>query len=93
MKRIQDIPEFKNEDEEADFWATHDTADYFDLSELREVSFPNLKQARGLIPVMLDEETASELRDIAEDRFIDLPELAAQYVREGVRKDTLQTSH
>ncbi len=93
MKRIKDIPEFKNEDEEADFWATHDTADYFDLSTLKEVSFPNLKQAGGLIPVVLDEETAQELRELAEDRLIDLPELAAQYVREGIKRDAHYSSH
>lgn len=87
MKRIQDIPEFKNEDEEADFWATHDTADYFDLSELKEVSFPNLKKSEGLIPVMLDQESATELQELAEQRSVDLPELAAQYVREGIRRD------
>jgi len=87
MKRIKDIPQFKNENEEADFWATHDTADYFDLSSLKEVSFPNLKKSEGLIPVMLDEESATELQELAEQRSVDLPELAAQYVREGIKRD------
>jgi hypothetical protein len=87
MKRIKDIPEFKNEDEEADFWATHDTADYFDLSTLKEVSFPNQKKSEGLIPLVLDEVSALELRELAEQRSVDLPELAAQYVREGIKRD------
>ena len=93
MRRIKDIPEFKNENEEADFWATHDTADYFDLSTLQEVSFPNLKKIGGLIPVVLDEETAQELRELADDRSVDLPELAAQYVREGIKRDAHYSSH
>lgn len=29
-KKIKPIPEFKNEDEEFEFWSTHDTTDYFD---------------------------------------------------------------
>ena len=87
MKRLKDIPEFKNEEEEADFWASHDTADFFELAALKEVSFPNLNRSEDLIPVMLDDESATELRELAEARSVDLPELAAQYVREGIRRD------
>lgn len=92
MKRLKNIPEFKNEDEEADFWASHDTADYFDLTDLQEVSFPNLKRSEDLIPVMLDDESASELRELAEKHAVDLPELAAQYVREGIRREVQRTA-
>ena len=93
MKRLQDIPEFKNEDEEADFWATHDTADYYELSTLREVSFPNLKPSDALIPLRLNSEINSELRELAEERSIDLPALAALYVEEGVRRDAHHPAH
>jgi hypothetical protein len=41
MKRT--IPDFKNEDEERDFWATHSPLDYFDSKRFKRVSFPNLK--------------------------------------------------
>jgi hypothetical protein len=44
MKPLKDIPKFKTEKEEADFWALHDTADFFDLSDLKEVSFTKLKE-------------------------------------------------
>jgi hypothetical protein len=36
------IPEFKNEDEEREFWATHDSTDYVDWSQAEHASFPNL---------------------------------------------------
>ncbi|HEY3876314.1 MAG TPA: CopG family antitoxin [Candidatus Kapabacteria bacterium] len=87
MKRLKEIPEFKNEEQEADFWASHDTADYFDLSELREVSFPNLKRSNGLIPVILDDRSEQELRELANERSLDIPVLAAQYVGEGIQRD------
>ena len=28
MKQLKKIPEFKNENDEVEFWATHDSADY-----------------------------------------------------------------
>ena len=87
MQHFKEIPKFKNEEEEADFWATHDTADYVDLSNLVEASFPNLKRSEGLIPLVLDKESATELRELAEQLSVDLPELAAQYVREGIKRD------
>jgi len=34
---------FKNEDEERDFWDTHDFTDYFDMNKAERVSFPNLQ--------------------------------------------------
>ena len=37
------IPQFDSEDEEREFWATHDSADYVDWSETERVEMPNLK--------------------------------------------------
>jgi len=93
MQQLKEIPKFKNEDEEADFWASHDTADYIDLSNLLEVSFPNLKQSNGLIPVILDDEAATELRELAKQLSVDLPDLAAQYVREGIQRNAHYAGH
>ena len=35
------IPHFKNEDQEREFWATHDSMDYIDWSKAKRVVFPN----------------------------------------------------
>jgi hypothetical protein len=40
---MRPIPTFTSEDEEREFWATHDTADYLDWSQARWVTFPNLR--------------------------------------------------
>jgi len=46
-KKLKKIPNFKDEDEERDFWATHDSTDYFDWSKARHVTFPNLQLTKG----------------------------------------------
>ncbi|MBI3985082.1 MAG: hypothetical protein HY344_04075 [Candidatus Levybacteria bacterium] len=42
-KKLQPIPKFKNEDQEREFWAIHDSTDYIDWSKAERVIFPNLK--------------------------------------------------
>lgn len=43
MKKLKKIPEFKNENEEAEFWSAHDSTEYIDWSKvknyLQELSF------------------------------------------------------
>ncbi len=40
------LPKFKKEDEEREFWATHDSTDYFDWKKaIINPSFPNLKRS------------------------------------------------
>jgi hypothetical protein len=41
-KKLEKIPEFETEDEERDFWATHDSTEYFDWDKAQRVIFPNL---------------------------------------------------
>lgn len=42
-KKIKPIPKFKNEDEEREFWATHDTTDYIDQLRPIELDLSELK--------------------------------------------------
>lgn len=53
MNKIKQIPRFKNEDEERDFWDTHDTTEYFDTSKPIKMVFPNLKLSNELISFRL----------------------------------------
>ena len=40
------IPKFDSEDEEREFWATHDSTDYIDIRNAKRVEMPNLKRSR-----------------------------------------------
>ncbi len=39
----KEIPRFRSEDEEREFWAKHDTTDYVDWSRARRGKFPHLR--------------------------------------------------
>jgi len=53
MKKELKLPHFKNEDEERDFWATIDLSEYYEPSDLEEVSFPNLKPTSRPISIRI----------------------------------------
>jgi len=40
---MKDVPEFKNEEEEQQFWAEHDSTEHVDWSKAARGVFPNLK--------------------------------------------------
>lgn len=59
------IPEFKDEDEELEFCATHDATDYVDWSTAERVTFPHLKPSTKTISLRLPEWMLAELKALA----------------------------
>jgi len=55
MKKPLKLPKFKNEDEEREFWAKMNLADYFQPEDFQPVSFPNLKPTTRSISIRLPE--------------------------------------
>jgi len=53
MKKLKQIPNFNNEDEEREFWAKSDSSEYFDWSKSEEIIFPNLKPSTESISLRL----------------------------------------
>jgi hypothetical protein len=56
MPKKLNIPIFKNEDDERDFWAQVDLSEYFSSTDFESVSFPNLKPTSGFRPFSLTKE-------------------------------------
>ena len=53
MKKPLKVPHFKSEAEEQAFWSSVNLADYYDPSDARQVSFPNLKPTTRPISIRL----------------------------------------
>lgn len=54
MNKLKDIPKFKNENEEFEFWQKADSTEYFDYSKAkRGIMFPNLKLTTKLVTIRL----------------------------------------
>ena len=84
QKKPKKIPKFKNEDEERDFWATHSTLDYFDLSTARRVTFPNLKPSTKTISIRLPEGLIDDLKSLANKMDVPYQSLIKKYLARDV---------
>ena len=65
MKKLKEIPKFKNEKEEADFWDTHDSTDYINWKKAKRTMFPNLKLSSRTIPIKLPNSLIDRLKFLA----------------------------
>lgn len=50
---MRPIPKFDSEDEEREFWATHDSTEFVDWSKAQRTEFENLKTTSGKVTVDL----------------------------------------
>ena len=87
MSKFKQIPKFKNEDEEREFWATHDTTDYVDWRLARRVRFPNLKPTLRTISIRLPEHLIGDLKALGHERDIPYQALLKQCVVERVEEE------
>lgn len=90
MKKLKQIPKFKNEDEERDFWATADTSEYFDWSKAERAIFPNLKPSTESISLRLPQFLLAEIKQLANKNDVPYQSLMkiflAEKVEEALRK-------
>jgi predicted DNA binding CopG/RHH family protein len=89
--RLKDIPVFQSEEEEREFWRTHDTADYIDLSRLKPAVFPNLRPTTRTISIRLPETLLSEIKMLANKRDVPYQSLMKIFLAEKVQ-ETLKKS-
>ena len=88
------IPKFKNEDEERDFWATHSTLDYFDLSTARRVKpSPNLKPSTKSISIRLPESLIDDLKVLANKMDVPYQSLIKMYLSRDVAMERRAIFH
>ena len=86
MKKALKVPKFKNEDEEREFWATIDLADYFEVKDFRPVSFPNLKPSSRAISIRLSEPMLLRLKEQANELHVPYQSLIKQYIANGLSR-------
>ncbi|CUS03713.2 conserved protein of unknown function [Candidatus Promineifilum breve] len=81
---LKPIPEFLNEDEEREFWATHDSTEYVDWNRAERVIFPNLKPTTRTISMRMPESMLDELKLLANKRDVPYQSLIKMFLRERI---------
>jgi len=95
VKKLKAIPKFRSEDEEAEFWATHDTTDYFDISRaMINPPFPNLKPSTRVITIRVPDSMLYSLKMIANKKDVPYQSLVKIYLDEKLKEEFgIQVKH
>jgi hypothetical protein len=93
-KSLQPIPKFDSEDEEREFWATHDSTDYIDWSRAKLVKMPSenvdLMSLCGVLKPSVRGATAEDMKEAARLSRLDGREEAISfplYERVALKRD------
>ena len=93
MKKLKKIPGFKNEEEEDEFWSTHDSTDYFDISKaVVNPVFPNLKLSTRTITIRAPESLINNLKRIANKKDVPYQSLIKIYLDEKIKEEDREHS-
>jgi predicted DNA binding CopG/RHH family protein len=90
VKKLKSIPRFRSEDEEREFWATHDSTEYFDWSRAVRVVFPNLQPSTRTISLRLPESLLADLKVLANRLDVPYQSLMKVYLAERVMREHTQ---
>jgi predicted DNA binding CopG/RHH family protein len=91
MKKLKNIPHFKTEDEEREFWNTHDSTEYVDWSKAERVIFPNLKPSTESISLRLPQALLARIKSLANAKDIPYQSLMKTFLADKVKQE-LKTS-
>ena len=81
------LPRFVSEQEEAKFWATHDSIEYLDDTEPVDVTFVDARPSEKQISLRLDAYVFEELKAVAQSRDIGYQALIRVWVMERLAQE------
>ncbi len=87
MPTKKQIPNFESEDQERDFWETHDSTDYVDWSKAERVTLANLKPSTKTISIRLPESMLDELKLLANKRDVPYRALLKIFLAERIDQE------
>ena len=81
------IPRSQTEDEEREFWATHDSTDYVDWKRAEPALLSRLKPSTSTISLRLPESLLNELKILANQRDVPYQSLLKIFLAERVERE------
>ena len=89
-KKIKPVPKFRTEQDEREFWNTHDTTDYFDFSKSNRVKIefdPGVEAPVKSISLRLPREMLNQLKVLANKKDIPYQSLIKVYLAEKIAEE------
>ena len=86
-KNLKSIPKFKNENEERNFWANHDTTEYFDTENPIKIDLSELKPSTQPVLVRFPLVLLNDLKILANSRDVPYQSLMKIFLAERVEEE------
>lgn len=87
-KKLKFIPKFRSEDEERDFWVSHDLTDYMHQFKPVKLDLSRLKPSTRPITIRLPETLLWSLKRMANKRDVPYQSLVKILLAEKVEEDS-----
>ena len=78
--KVKQVPAFKSEDKEREFWKTHSPLDFMDRTTVRKGVFPDLKPSLKSVSIRLPEDMLEELKVLAHKKDVPYQSLVKIYL-------------
>jgi len=86
MTKRKKIPQFTSEQEEREFWESHDSSEYLDVSKAERAILPNLKPSTKTISLRLPEGLLDSIKVEANKRDIPYQSLIKAWLARDVQE-------
>ncbi len=86
-KKPKELPTFKNEDEEREFWGRADSSDYVDWENAELAIFPNLKPTTKTISLRMSDSMLNKIRLLANKRDVPYQSLIKMFLTERIDEE------
>ena len=84
------IPKFKNENEEREFWAKHDSTEFVDWKKSKRAVLSNLKPSVKTISIRLPKSMLEELKLLANKRDVPYQSLMKIFLAERIQEELIK---
>ena len=79
------IPQFASEDEEMDFWATHDPEEYFEETPVEDIVLAIKPPPMKAVTLRMEPSLVAQLKEIAAEYGVGYQSLARELLRHSLR--------
>ena len=86
-KALKALPQFDSEDQEREFWSTHDSTQYLDWGQAKPVVFSSLKPSTSTISLRLPDAILEALKLLANVRDVPYQSLLKVYLAERIQHE------
>lgn len=86
-KKLKEIPKFKSEAEERDFWAKENSTDYIDWDKSEISVLPKLKPTTKTISLRMSESMLNQIRLLANQRDVPYQSLIKMFLKDKINEE------